>query len=769
MTFSMSFPFYLRTNEDVHLCNFLSTMRPLMAGQTEKSRSLILLLAPPVAAMLMWLAWSTDFATELENITIDWRFKARADNDPKPSPKIALVGIGENSLKELGRWEEWKRDIHGRFLQTLAYRPPKVIAFDFFFTEPSEDPEVDFFFADSLALHPGAITGMFVDTSNEAKELAQKKPFPDITLYATKPFPNVTGDVDKLLSGPTALTPLMAFAQSSWTGSVNSPTSEVDGMRRRIPLITEVQGKIYPSFVLQILMQIGDVRVEEVTVEIGNIITIPKEDGDEWKIPIDDSGFLYLNYRDTNRFQVSEYEAVYKLIESAEKGDIDWPSELPPFTDQVVIIGQSATGLSDFGPTPYRGQEALIKVQATALDSILRNDFIRQIPKGQVLLIWLAIAWLTLLLLRQAHITLAILIPSVIILSGIFLAFFLFDQYSFLVPLVLPAVGFALIHTTVIADRLAAEFREKRAITGMFQSYVAPALVKQMVKNREMPELGGEEKNITILFSDIQGFSAFSEELTPVELVDLMVEYLSEMTDIVTDSGGTLDKYIGDAIDAMFGAPLPLENHTYIGVMTSIQMQRMQEELCKRWVKQQRSKRIQEMRTRIGLNVGPAVVGNIGSQHRFNYTTMGDSVNLGARMESGAKTYGVCTMITGDTYEAARATKDDITYRHLDRIVVKGRTIPVQVYEVIEQNDLVSSDTSRCLELYENALEKYFAQEWDSAREVFQNAAESEPFQPGRDHAIVTNPSRMMAARCEIMKENPPGDDWDGAYEMTTK
>lgn len=740
-----------------------------MAGQTEKSRSLILLLAPPVAALLMWLAWSTDFATELENITIDWRFKARADNDPKHSPKIALVGIGENSLKELGRWEEWKRDIHGRFLQTLAYRPPKVIAFDFFFIEPSEDPEVDSFFADQLALHPGAITGMFVDTSNEARELAQKKPFPDISLYATKPFPNVTGDVDKLLSGPTALTPLMAFAQSSWTGSVNSPPSEVDGMRRKIPLITEVQGKIYPSFVLQILMQIEDVSVEEVTIEIGNIITIPKQDGDEWKIPIDDSGFLYLNYRDTNRFQVSEYEAVYKLIESAEKGDIDWPSELPPFTDQVVIIGQSATGLSDFGPTPYRGQEALIKVQATALDSILRNDFIRQIPKGQVLLIWLAIAWLTLLLLRQARITLAILIPSVIILSVIFLAFFLFDQYSFLIPLVLPVVGFALIHTTVIADRLAAEFREKRAITGMFQSYVAPALVKQMVKNREMPELGGEEKNITILFSDIQGFSAFSEELTPVELVDLMVEYLSEMTDIVTNSGGTLDKYIGDAIDAMFGAPLPLENHTYIGVMTSIQMQRMQGELCKRWVKQKRSKRIQQMRTRIGLNVGPAVVGNIGSQHRFNYTTMGDNVNLAARMESGAKTYGACTMITGDTYEAARARKDDITYRHLDRIVVKGRTNPVQVYEVIEQNDLVSSDTSRCLELYENALEKYFAQEWDSAREVFQKAAESEPFQPGRDHAIVTNPSRMMAARCEIMKENPPGDDWDGAYEMTTK
>jgi len=175
------------------------------------------------------------------------------------------------------------------------------------------------------------------------------------------------------------------------------------------------------------------------------------------------------------------------------------------------------------------------------------------------------------------------------------------------------------------------------------------------------------------------------------------------------------------------------------------------------------------MRTRIGLNVGPAVVGNIGSQHRFNYTTMGDNVNLAARMESGAKTYGVCTMITGDTYEAARARKDDITYRHLDQIVVKGRSIPVQVYEVIEQNDLVSSDTSRCLELYENALEKYFAQEWDSAREVFQKAAESEPFQPGRDHAIVTNPSRMMAARCEIMKVNPPGDDWDGAYEMTTK
>ncbi|MEM7699667.1 MAG: adenylate/guanylate cyclase domain-containing protein, partial [Verrucomicrobiota bacterium] len=278
-----------------------------------------------------------------------------------------------------------------------------------------------------------------------------------------------------------------------------------------------------------------------------------------------------------------------------------------------------------------------------------------------------------------------------------------------------------------------------------------------------------EKVDISIMFTDIQGFSTFSEQLEPEELVELMVEYLSELTDIITDYGGTLDKYIGDAIDAMFGAPLPLDDHAHVSVMTAIEIQRKQAELREKWKKEGRPDLVQEMRTRVGLNTGAAVVGNMGSTRRFNYTMMGDNVNLGARCESGAKAYGVYTMITGDTYSAARESKDDITYRFLDQIVVKGRTLPVKVYEVVETNNNITTETKDCLKHYADGMNLYLAQKWDDAIATFEKSAALEPYQPDRDPGVHTNPSQVMIARCGMMQVSPPPADWDGVFTMVSK
>jgi len=249
-----------------------------------------------------------------------------------------------------------------------------------------------------------------------------------------------------------------------------------------------------------------------------------------------------------------------------------------------------------------------------------------------------------------------------------------------------------------------------------------------------------------------------------------MVEYLSELTDLVLDQEGTLDKYIGDAIDAMFGAPIPYPDHAYRAVACTIQMQEMQEELCERWKKDDTlPEKVHHMRTRIGLNSGEAVVGNIGSRRRFNYTMMGDNVNLGARCESGAKSYGVYTMVTEDTRAAAMATKDDVCYRFLDQIVVQGRSLPVKVYEVLGYQRDITKETTRCLKLFAEAMETYLAKDWDRARKLFQEASKIEPFQPDRDEGISKNPSLVMADRCLEMKANPPAEDWDGVYTMTSK
>ena len=461
-----------------------------------------------------------------------------------------------------------------------------------------------------------------------------------------------------------------------------------------------------------------------------------------------------------------DYIKVSTLLEGFKDSE-EWPKALPKLTDQIVMVGQSAEGLQDLGPTPFNAQDPLFRVQATALDNILQSDYLRFVPMTAIIGGWLVLSWLTLTLLRRAPVTLEIVIPLLAVGAYIFAAFHFFRTDSLVFPIVLPVFAYLFIHTAVVAERLISLLREKRYIKGVFGSYVSPEVVKQIIESGETPKLGGERVDITILFSDIQGFSSFSEELSPEQLVELMVEYLSAMTDIITYEGGTLDKYIGDAIVAMYGAPIPLHTHAYRGVYSTILMQRKQTELRQRWQAEGRSNLIQRMRTRIGLNTGPAVVGNMGSQRRFNYTMMGDNVNLGARCESGAKSYGVYTMITGETRDAARLTKDDIAYRFLDQIIVQGRTLPVKVYEVIEQESNVSPETLNCLDLHTKATEFYLGQDWENAIITFEKAALFEPYQPG--FGIATNPSLVMAARCRKMRLSPPGDGWNGVYKMTEK
>lgn len=737
-----------------------------MSLKSNKRRGLLLFLAPVVTAGLMAATSSLSFVRNLENVTLDERFRSREKSDPLPDPRIALIAIGDYSLSVAGRWEEWSRDVHTDFLNRLAFRPPGVVAFDFFFSEKSRvNPEGDLRFADALAAHLAPITGMNIVPD----EGGITNPPPAESYYLgekTLPITRVTGDRNQLLGGNTANLPIPLIAESAYAGVVNCPASRIDNMRREIPLVARLGDRVFPSFVLQILIQLEEASPDLVEVVLGDAITLPKKDGGRWRIPIDARGFMKINYRNTDRFIMSDYLKVSETLDRVQHRGA-WPAALPPLQDQIVIVGQAAEGLQDLGPTPYHSLDPLFRVQATALDSILRSDFLRVVPTAAVLAGWLFLAWSTLLLLRRSALLLELVIPLLAVALYVSTAFYLFRTQSLVFPLVLPVAGFLFLHATVIIDRLITELREKRYIKGVFGSYVSPEIVNQIIESGETPKLGGERVDITVLFSDIQGFSTFSEQLSPEHLVELMVEYLSEMTDLIIDQGGTLDKYIGDAIDTMFGAPLPLPEHAWRGVYSAILMQRKQIELRERWKSQGKNDLVQGMRTRIGLNTGPAVVGNMGSQRRFNYTMMGDNVNLGARCESGAKSYGVYTMVTGATRDAAQAIRDDITYRFLDKIIVKGRTLPVEVYEVIEEKARVDQTTLECLGLYAAATEHYLACDWDRALLTFTQSGAFEPFQPGL--GIATNPSLVMQKRCLEMKRQPPGEDWDGIYHMTEK
>jgi adenylate cyclase len=340
-----------------------------------------------------------------------------------------------------------------------------------------------------------------------------------------------------------------------------------------------------------------------------------------------------------------------------------------------------------------------------------------------------------------------------------------------MLPLVAPVGSSVTIALVGAIARLADEEKQKKRITGMFGTYLAPEVVSDMVTSGKEPQLGGHSVNITCFFSDVQGFSTFSEVLPPDRLTNLMNEFLTPMTDIVQAERGSLDKYIGDAIVAMYGAPVDLEDHALRACVAACTMQKCLAGLRKGWLSEGAKwpERVHNMRMRIGLNTGEAIVGNMGSLKRFNYTMMGDTVNLGARCESGAKQFGVYTMCTEDTKKAASAASDQVLFRRLNKIIVKGRTLPVEVYEVVGFRTDASPDTLKCIALFEKGLELYFSQQWDMARALFAEAEPLEPLQPSRDKGVAHNPSELMQQKCGQMKANPPPADWNGVETMTEK
>ncbi|NNE92977.1 MAG: adenylate/guanylate cyclase domain-containing protein, partial [Verrucomicrobiales bacterium] len=509
-------------------------------SSTRKSRQPILIAVMPVVMLFLLFPFrQTKIARQLENVTLDWRFEARAQSDPPADERILVVGIGEDSLERFGRWP-WNRDIHAALLQVAKKREPAVVAFDLFFPEESQDPDHDLAFQQMLELYPNAVTGAVAE--------AQAEPYTRDSIGKTGPFSRVTGDIESLVGGPNGLVPIDPVAQAAWTGFVNSDPSEVDGMRWFTPLVVRLGDSVYPSLALQILMRLENVTPDRVEVELGEAIRFYDENGKVTReIPTNLKGEIRLNYRSFDGFTVADYsQLVVALNELPDSGE-GWPADYPPITDQVLIVGQTAVGLSDFGSTPLLPNTPLVLVQATVLNSLLKGDYLESVSPVPIMVFWLALTWITLALLRNAPVTIGVSVP--ILLAGLYVVagFYLFTNSNIRIPLFLPTASFLGLHMAAVTARLYRENRMKSRIKGMFGTYVSPEVVHEMVSAEDPPRLGGEECEITALFSDIQGFSTFSEELDAPKLVQLLNEYLGPLTDILTYNGGTLDKYIGDA------------------------------------------------------------------------------------------------------------------------------------------------------------------------------------------------------------------------------
>ena len=496
----------------------------------------------------------------------------------------------------------------------------------------------------------------------------------------------------------------------------------------------------------------------------------------------------------------------------------DFDIKKSPFYNKIVILGVSVEVLHDVKSTPFYNYMDLsqltpgMETHANAIQTVLHNNFFtvyggkttRYLADGsgypfENILLISAMCFFAFFILTKTN-TNPILAGLIIFSQGLiyysvsmglfandyfwfwkstisnFLPDFIHSYFyeslqvnlpppgqSFIMPIIAPITGLVLTYSSNIIYQFLHEQQDKKFLRDTFGTYISPEVLDKMYEEKQAPTLGGVEGHHTAFFSDIQNFSTFSEVLEPEKMVAIMNEYLTVMSKIILDHEGTLDKYIGDAIVAFYGAPVNVENHEKKSCFTALAMQDALNDLRIKWKKENDWPDIvYSMQHRIGLNCGKMVTGNMGSEMRMNYTMMGDTVNLAARLESSAKHYGVYNFVGENIYEA---TKDDFIFRFLDFVRVKGKNIPVKVYELVSHKDNISHENVALVKLFEDGLDLYYQQDWSNALSRFEEAEKIENHFTSRN----TTPSNIYIKRCLKFKENPPGKDWDGVWTMTSK
>ena len=707
----------------------------------------------------------TEWLQRVENITLDARAQLRMRFFPThPRDDIVLIGIDQPSLSNpnFGRWP-WKRSLHGNFSQLVGQLKPSVVAWDILFDDPSEE-DAPFAAGIARAKIPVVLGGQSAEPN-----VGFKPGSAELKNIRMAPLTRIAGNRTAIDGSDTMSVPLAPLGEAAEIAFVDAPPGP-DGVLREAPMVVRIGDQIYPTLSLRSLMLHWHVTPDEVLVKLGQEIEI-KNAFVHHRIPIDGKGKYLINYRHTlegfSSAGYSEtYEALYLRFVRKEKVD------LPELTGRILLVGETADALTDFGPTPLAAHSPLVLVHANVLENVLNDDFARTAPAAPI---WLGGFVLTTASLayfgKRKFREQMVFSPGVLVIYCL-VATWCWAKFSVWVPIVWPVLGFGSAQIFMVGRRVIAEQRAKEQIKGMFGTYISPELVKRMVDSGVSPQLGGAEEEITAYFSDIQSYSTFSEKLPPTQLVELLNEYLTACTDIVQEEGGTLDKYIGDAVVAMFGAPIALPDHAFRACLAALRVQQRLDELRVKWdgEGERWPEGVRKMRSRIGLNTGPAIIGNMGSRTRFNYTMTGDNVNLAARMESGAKSWGVYAMTTEATKLACeKHGADRILFRPLGRIVVKGRTQAVPLYEIFGLKELVTPAMRECLGLFEQGMAKYYVRDWDGALALFAQSRELEPNVPGRAPGVSSNPSLVYLDLTAKLKQSPPRPEWNGVFVMADK
>jgi len=682
------------------------------------SNTIIAAIIAIVLTLVVALFLATPFGRGLEawvgDKMLTWRYELLKKNDPgrKPDSHLVLVSVDQGSVQDLGRWP-FPRGVHGQFLQVLAPEKPKVVAWDIWFTEktaasptttapapetpapaanpadattnpttPAPPPTApasqlqpdDQALVDGAKLFPRMVTVAASDPGGSSLQ--------DDDLLPTKPLKNIIGDPGQIISWPRAVIPFPELRKVSYFGFADFDASE---SHRIVSLLVNINGKVLPAFSLQVLMQYWGIDSDQVVVNLGHEITLPRPDGTAVHIPINNAGQFTVNYRARERdFQSLGYSTMGRgLADKANHQPSEFSKGLPPLQDNIVVVGVTLPG-TDNGPTPIDAYSPLVIAQLNVLNNILQQDYLHPVNAW----VWLPLYALILfglgnVMLRMRIIPMILLaLASVLLLAGI--AFASLYLGNLLLPVALPTIGFLLLTIAVPSKGFFGAEREKVAIRNAMSAYLSEKVMRKILEHPDNLKLGGTKQEITVMFCDIRGFTKYCDNRDSAEVLAVLNEYMEEMTQVVFKYDGTVDKYIGDCIMAFWNAPDSQPDHAQRAVCCAMEMRYALANF-----KTKRAGIDTELfECGIGIHTGEALVGNMGSSLKRNYTAMGSTVNMGARLESLTKRLNERILISQDVLDRLQG---DFPITDRGEATVPGFAKPIHVYAVGADQDISSA------------------------------------------------------------------------------
>ncbi len=694
-----------------------------------------------------------------------WRGSAEATG------KVVIVDIDEKSLKRNGQWP-WPRDVVARLVRSVHESGAKVIGFDIVFAEKDRTSIAEYV-DDFSKLIPDAKVGKELDRIRHREDLnhdielgravseapvvlgyvfqleddglkdENETPFPSATIKISPS--GISHDELSLISGYRAVLNIEDVAQARTEGFLNVfPDSS--GMVRKVPLFMSLKNIPYPSLALEMVRTAS--REQEIVIHAssrksgGKNGVIGVSVGDAF-IPTDDKGQVMVNFR--GPVKTFEYISASDVIDGLHADRIK---------DKYVLIGTSASGLLDFHATPFSGIFPGVEIQATIIDNVLTGSLLTYDIFTEIGLTYSFIfaggILLSALLAYTGAVTggLAGLLFIGCMITGDYYLFFLKGK---LLGITYPLATIITVFLMVTLFNYFFELRKKQFIQTAFNRYVSPVVVNELMKRPERLTLSGEEKELTILFSDIRDFTSISEGMDPKRLGAFMNSYLTAMSGIIMENYGMVDKYIGDAIVAIWGAPLDDKDHARHGVLAALRMKRTLKTLQQKWQQQG----LPAVDIGIGINTGLTSIGNFGSESRFEYTVLGDTVNIASRLEGLNKIYGTSIIISRFTRDVLNGA---FFCRKIDTVQVKGKSVSIEIFEPLVEG-LPDPEMRQEVEFFEKALDLYQKRDFVHARQMI-----------GDLHG--KNPCRLYELylkRIGSYLTCPPPPDWQGVQTFETK